>query len=262
MLKYKINHTNNLLLSTDKRKSYLDSNILNICTFIYEQYNNRVTTISNMKKQKVNTLNNLNYTLVTKKNHYKLLLSKLSINDRNIKTYCILLDNITTKRDLSIKEFLTMIDNLKDNSLISQLKRYYYYNGIIQNLNSDIRLINTTKKEMNVLFNEYANINTNYSNDAKITLYDIDSIKRGIITPHIKEVMYYYYSAFKKCKGNVINLDNDFKHINNLNRIVFNNDKLNLMIQNSIKSSLNDYTIKSITERVENLKIQILTKWI
>jgi len=265
MLKYKITTENKHLIKTDKRKHYIDYNILNILNYSYAQYSFRINTIIQAKQSKAKQLKKLTNTLIQKKARYKQEIKNLNINQKTLYYYQIATkENTTTAKENNIKNMMIILNRLSNKDKISiseRLQKYFILNSLISNINSDITKINTIRKDFNKLVLHYQNINLSYDNKAKITLFDISQAKKGILTSNSKEILYFYLNTIKKSNSTTAT-EQDFIHYSELSKVIFNKEKIKEIIENSINKSFQEHLNTTSNSNSETLFNNILNKWI
>jgi len=238
MLKYKLTTINSEFpLMLDKRLSYNDTSIIHILTFIYKQYKAKNYTIRKLYKAKLTHLNNLNFKLVTKKVTYKTLLYKLDFNPQ------------------MIKQLYQLFKDNSINSFENKVQIYRYLTRAIENINSDIKLINQLKKSFKYYIKEYENVNLYYSETAKITKFDIQQLHKKVLTKNSKEVLYFYLILFKKSKSKGININNSINPFLSM-------DRLKAIINKSIKYSFEKHLKKSVDNTIITTTNNLINKWL
>ena len=238
MLKYKLTTINSEFpLMLDKRLSYNDTSIIHILTFIYKQYKAKNYTIRKLYKAKLTHLNNLNFKLVTKKVTYKTLLNKLDFNPQ------------------MIKQLYQLFKDNSINSFENKVQIYRYLTRAIENINSDIKLINQLKKSFKYYIKEYENVNLYYSETAKITKFDIQQLHKKVLTKNSKEVLYFYLILFKKSKSKGININNSINPFLSM-------DRLKAIIDKSIKYSFEKHLKKSVDNTIITTTNNLINKWL
>jgi len=238
MLKYKLTTINSEFpLMLDKRLSYNDTSIIHILTFIYKQYKAKNYTIRKLYKAKLTHLSNLNFKLVTKKVTYKTLLYKLDFNPQ------------------MIKQLYQLFKDNSINSFENKVQIYRYLTRAIENINSDIKLINQLKKSFKYYIKEYENVNLYYSETAKITKFDIQQLHKKVLTKNSKEVLYFYLILFKKSKSKGININNSINPFLSM-------DRLKAIINKSIKYSFEKHLKKSVDNTIITTTNNLINKWL
>jgi len=259
MLRYQLDGEN---VTTNRARRYADAPtnnaaVVRILRYSFAIYSARVTAVRESRGLKAHATKEATAVIVRRKQTLRAILADLSEKWGEREGF----NRLDELRRFILSRKWGISESEAGEIIRERNNALYFLRKAIADANADIDHLNELRKDLGAIFGYYDGLNLSYSQEARLTEWDISEATRGNLTANAQETLYFYLIQFRKRGGKTATLD-DLRNGNALLSFLLDKNDLNRIVEECAERAVKTEAINQALKRADGTREQLLNKWI